>query len=88
MSDNAIIIWVIAVFYAVYHGIRKTIQQYCQSPNIKIKEDMTGFSLSPLYLSDEELTDLVSGTSRTIDAVKKNEPKPQVADDWSHRISG
>lgn len=56
-------------------GFAKQFQQYCQTPNINIKEDMTGFSLSPLYLSDEELTDLVAGISRIIEAVKNNEPR-------------
>ncbi len=37
---------------------------------------MTGFSLSPLYLSDEELTALVTDISQIINAVKNNEPKP------------
>ena len=51
-------------------GFARQFQQYCQSPNINIKEDMTGFSLSPLYLSDEELTALVTEISKTISAVK------------------
>lgn len=57
-------------------GFAKQFQRYCQSPGIQIKEDMTGFSLSPLYLSDEELTDLVTSISQVIGAVKQNEPKP------------
>ncbi|MDO4286300.1 MAG: helix-turn-helix domain-containing protein [Eubacteriales bacterium] len=56
-------------------GFAKQFQQYCQSPDINIKKDMTGFSLSPLYLSDEELTDLVTNISRLIGAVKNNEPR-------------
>lgn len=55
-------------------GFAKQFQKYCQSPNINIKEDMTGFSLSPLYLSDEELTSLVTDISRIISAVKDNKP--------------
>ena len=35
---------------------------------------MTGFSLSPLYLSDDELTSLVTSISQIISAVKNNEP--------------
>lgn len=38
---------------------------------------MTGFSLSPLYLSDEELTALVTEISKTISAVKNNEPNAE-----------
>ena len=58
-------------------GFARQFQQYCQSPNINIKEDMTGFSLSPLYLSDEELTALVTEISKTISAVKNNEPNAE-----------
>lgn len=57
-------------------GFAKQFQQYCQSPNINIKEDMTGFSLAPLYLSDEELTALATNISQIIGAVINNEPKP------------
>ena len=38
---------------------------------------MTGFSLSPLYLSDDELTALVTDISQIIGAVKDNEPNPE-----------
>lgn len=55
-------------------GFAKQFQQYCQSPNINIKEDMTGFSLSPLYLSDKELTSLVTDISNIISTVKDNKP--------------
>jgi len=55
-------------------GFAKQFQQYCQSPDINIKKDMTGFSLSPLYLSDQELTSLVTDISHIIGAVKDNKP--------------
>ena len=58
-------------------GFAKQFQAYCQSPNIKIKEDMTGFSLAPLYLSDDELTSLVTRISQVIDAAKHNAPAPE-----------
>lgn len=57
-------------------GFAKQFQEYCRSPDIDIKKDMTGFSLSPLYLSDEELTSLITGISQMIDAVKENGPRP------------
>lgn len=57
-------------------GFAGQFQRYCQSPDIDIKGDMTGFSLSPLYLSDEELTALVTGISQLIGAVKDNGPRP------------
>lgn len=58
-------------------GFAKQFQAYCQSPNIKIKEDMTGFSLAPLYLSDEELTSLVTRISQAINEAKDNAPTPE-----------
>lgn len=64
-------------FMQYIFGFAKQFQEYCQSPHIHIKEDMTGFSLSPLYLSDDELTSLVTDISRIISAVKNNEPNPE-----------
>lgn len=55
-------------------GFARQFHQYCQSPDIHVKEDMTGFSLSPLYLSDQELLSLVTDISRLISAVKDNKP--------------
>lgn len=63
------------LFMQYIMGFARQFQQYCQSPNINIKEDMTGFSLSPLYLSDEELNTLVKDISNSIDTVKDNKPK-------------
>ena len=64
-------------FMQYFIGFAKQFQKYCQSPNINIKKDMTGFSLSPLYLSDDELTALVTNISQIIGAVKNNEPTPK-----------
>ena len=63
-------------FMQYIFGFAKQFQEYCQSPHINIKKDMTGFSLSPLYLSDEELTSLITDISQMINKVKNNEPKP------------
>lgn len=64
-------------FMQYIFGFAKQFQEYCQSPDIHIKEDMTGFSLSPLYLSDEELTSLITSISQIINTVKDNEPGPE-----------
>ena len=63
-------------FMQYFMGFAKQFQRYCQSPNLNIKEDMTGFSLSPVYLSEEELTDLVTDISKRIREVKENKPTP------------
>lgn len=56
-------------------GFAKQFQAYCKSPDIDIKKDMSGFSLSHLYLSDEELTELMERISNIIKTAGKNEPK-------------
>jgi len=63
-------------FFQYIIGFAKQFQKYCQSPNIDIKHDMTGFSLAPLYLTDEELTALMEQISGTIRSVKQNKPAP------------
>ena len=40
-------------------------------------QDMSGFSLSHLYLSDEELIELMKNISNIIKTVEKNEPKTE-----------
>lgn len=57
-------------------GFARQFQQYCESSDINIQKDMTGFSLSPLYLSDEELTSLITDISQVLNSVKDNKPKP------------
>lgn len=63
------------VFMQYLIGFAKQFREYCKSPDINIKEDMSGFSLSHLYLSNEELTELMKGISIIIKAAEKNEPK-------------
>lgn len=64
-------------FMQYIFGFAKQFQEYCQSPDINIRKDMTGFSLSPLYLSDDELTSLITGISQLIKAAEGNEPNPE-----------
>lgn len=62
------------LFMQYFWGFAKQFQEYCQSPNINIKEDMSGFSLSHIYLSDEELDTLMNNISSIISTVKNNKP--------------
>lgn len=57
-------------------GFARQFQQYCQSPDIDIKKDMTGFSLAPLYLTDDELMTLMNQISEAVSSVKQNLPAP------------
>ena len=63
------------VFTQYFLGFAKQFREYCKSPNINIKEDISGFSLSHIYLSDEELAGLMKSISNVVRAVEKNEPK-------------
>lgn len=63
------------VFMQYLLGFAKQFREYCKSPDINIKEDLSGFSLSPLYLSDEELIELMKSISNIVKTVEKNEPK-------------
>lgn len=63
------------VFMQYLLGFAKQFQEYCKSPDIDIKKDMSGFFLSHLYLSDEELTELMKSISNIVKAVEKNEPQ-------------
>ena len=65
------------VFTQYFLGFAKQFQQYCKLPNINIKEDMSGFSLSHLYLSDEELTELIKNISSIIKNTEKNKLKTE-----------
>lgn len=63
------------VFMKYILGFARQFREYCKLPDIDIKKDMSGFSLSHIYLSDEELTELMKNISTAIHAVEKNEPK-------------
>lgn len=53
-------------------GFAKQSSEYCNLPNIDIKKDMWYFSLSHLYLSDEELTEFMKSISNIVKTVEKN----------------
>ena len=65
------------LFMQYFLGFAKQFREYCKSPNIDIKKDMSGFSLSHLYLSDEELIELMKNISNIIKTVEKKEPKTE-----------
>ncbi|MGX8833503.1 hypothetical protein ACWG0P_04745 [Amedibacillus sp. YH-ame6] len=55
-------------------GFIKLFQEYCNSDNINIQEDKSGFSLAPIYLTDEELEKVVTSIHETIKPHRDNEP--------------
>ena len=41
-------------------GFARQFQQHCRNTEIDFQHEMSGFSLAPLYLTDEELKELIS----------------------------
>ncbi|MDE7327771.1 MAG: hypothetical protein K2N63_16085 [Lachnospiraceae bacterium] len=64
----------IHVLTQYFLGFAKQFLEYCKSPNINIKNDMSGFPLSYIYLS-KKLNELMKSISSVIHAAEKNEPK-------------
>lgn len=64
------------VLCSISSGLQSSFRNIANPP-YRYQKDMTGFSLSPLYLSDEELTALITDISQRINTVKKNEPAPE-----------
>lgn len=54
----------------------KQFQTYCDTPGIDIANDKSGFSLSYLYLTDEELETALSAISKILSPLQNNKPAP------------
>ena len=52
----------------------KEFQTYCDTPNIDIERDKSGFSLSHVYLTDEELEKAVAAISKVLTPLQNNKP--------------
>lgn len=51
-------------------------QTYCDTPGIDIKNDKSGFSLSHIYLTDEELENAVAAISKILSPLQNHPPAP------------
>jgi DNA-binding HxlR family transcriptional regulator len=58
-------------------GFIKQFQEYCKRPDINIVEDKSGFSLAPIYATDEELERAVMGYAKIIKPLLDNPPAPK-----------
>jgi DNA-binding transcriptional ArsR family regulator len=56
-------------------GFMKRFQEYCKNPDIDIVKDKSGFSLAPIYATDEELVAAMDEYTKIIQPLYKNEPK-------------
>lgn len=54
----------------------KQFQTYCDTPGIDIEKDKSGFSLSYVYLTDEELEHTVAAISKILTPLQSNRPAP------------
>lgn len=54
----------------------KQFQTYCDTPGIDIKNDKSGFSLSYVYLTDEELENVVAAISKILTPLQNNQSAP------------
>lgn len=52
----------------------KQFQTYCDTPGIDIINDKSGFSLSHVYLSDDELEDVVTSIEKILYPLQDNKP--------------
>ena len=54
----------------------KKFYEYCKTPNINIPEDQSGFSIAPIYATDEELKSVMEEYKKIIEPLYKNKPTP------------
>lgn len=52
----------------------KKFQSYCESPDIDIKKDMSGFSVNYVYATDEELKKAIQSISNILEPLQNNRP--------------
>lgn len=57
-------------------GFARQFGSYCESPDIDIEADLSGFSLVHTQLSDEELVDAVQKISEILKPLERNKPAP------------
>ena len=55
-------------------GFAEQFQEYCKKEDLNIAKDKSGFSLVPLYLSDEELDTFMKSYSQITEKYRDNAP--------------
>lgn len=64
------------MFMQYVFGFIKRFQEYCKNPDIDIIKDKTGFSLAPIYATDEELTSALEEYAKTVQLLYNNKSTP------------
>ncbi|SNT05143.1 Helix-turn-helix domain-containing protein [Anaerovirgula multivorans] len=62
------------MFIQYVFGFIKRFQEYCKNPDIDIPKDQSGFSLAPIYATDEELASAIDEYAKIIQPLYKNRP--------------
>ena len=64
------------MFMQYAFGFIKRFQEYCKNSDIDIPGDRSGFSLAPIYATDEELDAAMSEYAKIIQPLYQNRPTP------------
>ena len=64
------------MFFQYFLVFARLFQEYCDTPGIDIERDRSGMTLSPLYLTDEELEKAVTEVARIFSSLQENQPAP------------
>nr|WP_315022044.1 helix-turn-helix domain-containing protein [uncultured Aminipila sp.] len=64
------------MFMQYVFGFIKQFQAYCKKSDIDIPKDQSGFSLAPIYATDEELASAIDEYAKIIQPLYKNNPTP------------
>ncbi|WP_324822862.1 hypothetical protein [Sinanaerobacter sp. ZZT-01] len=62
------------MFMQYVFGFMKQFQAYCKRTDIDILKDKSGFSLAPIYATDEELISAMEEYTKIIEPLYKNRP--------------
>ncbi|MDF2479091.1 MAG: DNA-binding protein [Sphingobacterium sp.] len=62
------------MFMQYVFGFIKRFQEYCKKPDIDIPKDQSGFSLAPIYATNEELASAIDEYAKIIQPLYKNRP--------------
>lgn len=57
-------------------GFMRQFQEYCKRPDIDMKRDMPGFTLAPVYVTNEELEAAMMEFAKTMQALVGNQAAP------------
>ncbi len=62
------------MFRQYIFGFVKQFQDYCKKPSIDVVNDKSGFSLAPIYATDDELMSAMAEVSKILTTLFENKP--------------